>query len=363
MRIAINAAGYEEGEGLLPLLKLTADQRKDDQFIVFSDKPINSFSTISTEVIGSPVNSLLAKRWWLDVKLPAALKAFKPDLLITLNSDISLRTNLSQLFFLTETLFLHSPKSLSSAELLFRKFYLPKYLKKAKAIITPSEYIKKEVTNNFNTSADKIFVIKSIIDNAYQSLAWQQQQQVKDGYADGREYFLFTGGFDPMYDLISVLKAFSQFKKWQRSNMKLIVTGDTSNLQTAEKLQTYKFRDDVIVLNNTPPEQKARLMAAAYAVIHTPVYDASAITVMEAMQCGTPVITVKIGAIPEIAGEAVLYADPASDEMIAAQMIKLHKDESLKAQLAETGKLQAEKYSSDNAVEKLWQLIADAVAG
>lgn len=356
MRIAINALGYEADNGILNVLQTLALQKKEDEFIVFSDRPLLFISDLKVEIAGSPVNSLLGKRWWLDVKLPAALKKFRADILVNITGDASLRTRLPQLLYVGNTLFLDTPKQFSSAELLFLKFYLPKYLRKINALVVRSYYAKQVFEDQFDTAAEKISVIQTIVSEAYHELGWDEKEGVKEENADGRDYFLFSVNEQDI-NLVTVLKAFSQFKKWQRSNMKMIVWGDALEDETTEKINTYKFRDDVIVINDLPVEQKAELMAAAYAFIYMPLYDREQSVMIAAMRSGTPLIASDIAAMKEVAGEAVLYADPMNEELIAAQMIKLHKDEVLRSALIDEGRMQAARYPDNTSAERLWRLI------
>jgi glycosyltransferase involved in cell wall biosynthesis len=363
MRIAINAAGYDRNQDMLDVLQALAARRPGNPFIIFSDKPLVLQPAIKTEVIGPPITSLLGRRWWLDMKLPAALKKFRADVLVNINIDLSLRISIPQLIYIPGTSFLHYTGDTSSAGLLFLKFYLPKYLQKAKAVIAPSSYQEEELVDKFNIPREKISVIPVIADPAATHLSWEEKEQVKDGYADGREFFLFTGGFEPVNDVMTVLKAFSQFKKWQRSNMKLIITGNCSHAEIAKKINTFKFRDDVIVLKDATSDRVAKLLSSAYAVIHTPLYDASGVNAVAGMRSGTPVIASKAGAIPRVAGEAVLYADAGNEQLLAGQMIRLHKDEALRGKLIDAGKLQAAKYEDHSSADRLWQLITNTLPG
>jgi glycosyltransferase involved in cell wall biosynthesis len=98
----------------------------------------------------------------------------------------------------------------------------------------------------------------------------EEKEQVKAIYTEGKEYFLFTGNIYPEDQLLVLLKAFSQFKKWQLSNMKLVLAGAT-NKKTArlkEKLATYKYREDVVILENPSPELITNLLQAAYAPVY-----------------------------------------------------------------------------------------------
>lgn len=363
MRIAITALGTDLNDDTPGLLQMLAGQKKEHEFVIFTDSTFPSFQNMSVQVVDSPVTSLLSKRWWLDVKLPAALKKYKPDIVIDLAGDASLRTTFPQLLFITGTMFIHHPKQFSSAELLFRQFYLPKYFKRAKAIAVPSDHVKADLVQHFKIPAPKINVVHSSMNSLTVELDSQQKEQVKDEHTEGREYFLYDMAFQPGDRLITLLKAFSRFKKWQLSNMKLVVTGQHIDDDLTAKLNTYKYRDDVVMLKDPGTKQNAALLAAAYAFIHIPLYDGHGSAVIAAMRSGTPVIAADDFAIPEVGGDAVLYVEASNEEMIAAEMIRLYKDETLRSKLAEAGKLQAEKYDDHASAEQLWQLISNIVAG
>ena len=190
-------------------------------------------------------------------------------------------------------------------------------------------------------------------------LSWHEKEQVKEGFAEGREYFLFTGGIHPRKNLMNLLKAFSLFKKWQHSNMKLLVAGRLAWQydEITEKLKTYKYRDDVVLLGYLPDEQLARITAAAYALVYPSFFEGFGLPIIEAMQCELPVITSNTGSMPETGGEAALYADPNDPEAIAKQMLRIYKDEALRERLITAGKIQAAKFSWDKAADQLWQII------
>jgi glycosyltransferase involved in cell wall biosynthesis len=79
------------------------------------------------------------------------------------------------------------------------------------------------------------------------------------------------------------------------------------------------------------------------------------------MSCDVPVITSNITSMPEVAGEAALYVDPFSEESIAAAMILIDKDESLRQTLISKAKLQREKFSWDKTANALWESMMKAM--
>jgi len=102
---------------------------------------------------------------------------------------------------------------------------VPPVFEKAKTVLTVSKFSKRDILEHYRVDPDKISVVQPAARNHFRPLGWEEKESVKAGYADGREYFLFVGGIHPRKNLLNLLKAFSLFKKWQKSNMKLLVAG------------------------------------------------------------------------------------------------------------------------------------------
>lgn len=355
MRTGIIALGLINRVDLQVLLPALHANLRGNEMHVFTDAPVDVaiMGNLHIHVIGKPVSSFLSRRWWLDMKLPPVLKQSRIDVLLCLAGDASLGTNIPQVLLVDELRHLHDVKNITKAERLYRNFFLPRCFKKAKAVLATSGHIRKDLITQFKLGDEKLEIIQPYVDPLFTSLGWEESEQVKNTFSNGREYFL-----SPITEetVISVLKAFSQFKKWQRSDMKLILKGKMTDNNLA-KLQTYKYRDDVVILNHPPKAEFAKLLAASYAFVYTPVYEGSGLKVIEAMKSGAPVIASDLDGVKEVAGDAVLYATPGNEEMLAAQMIKLHKDETLRSNLIDAGKVQAGNYQPSVAIDAIWQVL------
>ena len=180
-------------------------------------------------------------------------------------------------------------------------------------------------------------------DPAVQPLECEEKEEVKAGFAGGKEYFLFAGDIHPRHQLPELLKAFSQFKKWQRSEMKLLLAGrSTRRTASLEKLlETYKYRADVIMIKNPEPGLLNRLIAATYALVFTTSREEFSPHILNAMQARAPVISTKTRCIYQVAGDSILYAQdkfvpgapPAGPEMLARHLVTLYRDEGFRRDL------------------------------
>lgn len=148
-------------------------------------------------------------------------------------------------------------------------------------------------------------------------------------------------------NLMNVLKAFSLFKKWQHSNMKLLVVGSLTEQKNtiADKLKTYKYRDDVVLLNSVDEITLAKLTASSYCVLYLSFLENFAVPIIEAMQSGVPVIASNVSSMKEVGGDIALYANPNSSDEIAEQMQLIYRDEILRSKLIKDGLQQATQFS------------------
>ena len=111
-----------------------------------------------------------------------------------------------------------------------------------------------------------------------------------------------------------------------------------------------------------PEEELVKLTASAYAMVYPSLWEGFGVPVVEAMRCEVPVITSSNTSMQEIAKDAALYADPANYHSIADQMLLLYKDESVRADLIEKGKIVEREYTWARTAGLLWQSILKAVS-
>jgi glycosyltransferase involved in cell wall biosynthesis len=373
MRIAVNArwlSGENEGYGyyIKELFQRITKQHPEHEFLFLFDSSYKQrlffYSNVSAEIVGPSPKNALSHRLWYDLKIPFALKRWKADVFVSLDGYCSLTTKTPQVLGIHDISFVHFPKMFAKSQLWFQKIYTPKFLKRATAVLSCSEFSKQDIIQQYSIVADKIVVVPKAAKEIFEPLDFYEREATKASYTDGREYFLFVGGFEPLKNLMNALKAFSEFKKWQHSNMKLVITGRTAwnNDELLQKIETFKFKDDVVLLDYVKEEQLAKIMASAYALLYPSLFEGFGLPVLEAMQSGTPVVTSKFSAMQEMGEDAVLYADPNDAKDIAGQMIRLYQDESLREQLILKGKAQPEKFSWESSAKSLWEVIEKVIS-
>lgn len=122
------------------------------------------------------------------------------------------------------------------------------------------------------------------------------------------------------------------------------------------------LKDQVIFTGYVDEQDKAPLMSGATVFCFPSFYEGFGMPPLEAMACGTPVLTSNNSSLTEVTGEAAIQVDPYDLDQMAQKMAELCDNNDLRQQLRERGIKQAEHYSWTNAVEKLWE-VYQKVAG
>lgn len=292
-----------------------------------------------------------AGRIWSSRRAASVTRKSGADILISI-SGRPLAVQIPQLIILSEST---SRQTIKAAA---------RYLRSGKPchIITSSGFMKQRLLKE-GIAASAIFVLPRSPASLYQAVDWEKREAVKLKYTEEKEYFLMPVSSTPHQHILNVLKAFSRFKKWQQSNMQLIIHGTASgNKKIRELLQTYKYRNDVKMMEDEPADTKyADILASCMAMIYLPADDRAAIALTEAFQCGVPVITAAAGEIAEMAGDAVLYCEPADIEKLAGNMVKLYKDEKFRYALGSRAKERSLSFGEETAMKRLWDYMQQAV--
>jgi glycosyltransferase involved in cell wall biosynthesis len=236
---------------------------------------------------------------------------------------------------------------------------MPAQLQKAAKVLVMTEAVKQEILELYKINAEKIVVIPGAASDSSQALPWYEREYTKDKYAGGKDYFLFNGNISPGTNILSLIKAFSQFKKWQQSNMKLLLVGSWSaqTQDVMEQLESFRFREDVVLIEDPAADARAKMLAAAYAMIDPSQYAGFGMNFPDVMRSETPIICSDIAAFRETAGEAAAFFEAGNEDALAEMLKRIYKDESWRQELIDKGKEQAGQLHYDDVAARFWQEI------
>jgi hypothetical protein len=193
----------------------------------------------------------------------------------------------------------------------------------------------------------KIRVLNAVADESIGILPPAEKEKIKAEHTEGKEYFLADLTGCGQEEAVNLLKAFSLFKKRQRSQMRLVLGGRMEAGEgMVELLKTYKYRQDV----GWSEEAQA---GAAYAVLLPMEGNSLGATLLNMWKAGVPVIAAVGGVFEEMAQGAVLGVTPGDPVALAAQLMRIYKEEDLRQELTRKGFERLKVYSRENFLEVL----------
>lgn len=293
-------------------------------------------------------------KWWYARKLPSILKKIKAAVVIDLNG-ISSSAKIPQLIAIDQNIV--QEKKDANAITKYAANIIEKSVSHAQYVIVFSK--NKADTLSIKNNKE---IIRFTAPANFRKFEWHEKIMIKAMQADNNEYFLSILHDDDEENFTLLLRAFSRFKKWQQSNMKFLLLPkyEAFEKNIHEKLKTYKYRDDVRLLEGLQDTDLVSVVASAHSFIHASSSFPDLMVLSIALKCGLPIITNKNADTEEYLGNAALYIENKSEETLSDALIKLYKDENLHAQLKDEAEKQSLFLNREEYKLKLWQLIKTA---
>lgn len=348
-------------------LKRITKNHPEHKFFFIFDRPYSKefiFSdNIEPVVIGPPARHPVLFYYWFEKSIPKVLSRINADIFISPDGYLSLGSDIKSLAVIHDISFMHNPLDFPFGLRNYYKYFFPRFAHKAKRIVSVSEFSKQDIANQFSIAPENIDVVYNGSNEIYKPVSNDEISKTKQKYTSGNDFFIFVGALSPRKNVANLISAFDIFKTKTNSNLKLVIVGEkmfkTKNIKNT--FNRINSKDDVIFTGRLNPEELKKLYGAALALTFVPYFEGFGIPIIEAMNCNTAVITSNCTSMPEVAGDAALYADPFSVHSIADAMINIYNNSDLRNQLVEKGKIQIQKFSWDKTADKFWNSIEKAM--
>lgn len=369
MRIAINTRFLlptkMEGFGwyTYEVVKRLVEQHPEHEFILFFDRKYDEkfvFGKNATPVVlNPPARHPILFYIWFEHSVKRALKKYKADLFLSPDGYLSLKSNVKQIGVIHDINFEHNPQDIPSTMRKYLCKYFPKFAQKASHILTVSAYSKQDICATYKIPEDKVTVAWNGASDKFKPISEEQKTKVRMKYSSGNPYFLFVGALHPRKNVGRLIQAFELFKeKNPSSNHKLVIVGEElfgnklGGIEISESI-----RSNIQFTGHVALEDLAELMAAAQIFTYVPYFEGFGIPLVEAMKCGTPILSANKTSLPEVAGDAALYCDPFSVEDIAEKLETLANDNELQINLSKLGLNRGQLFDWDHTANGVWDVI------
>ena len=234
-------------------------------------------------------------------------------------------------------------------------------VQRAAHVLTDSAFTRREVITLLGVAPGKVTVAPLGRDERLGPLAPSTVAQFRQERQLPERFLLFLGTLEPRKNLATLLRAYAQSR--EGIGMPLVVAGGKGWLYEPifELIDELGLRDDVLFAGFAPREELSFWYNAATAFVYPSLYEGFGLPPLEAMQCGTPVVSSNAASLPEVVGDAALTVDPTNVDALAAALLQIATDPALREELRSRGLQRAQHFSWDRtAAETLAVLRAVA---
>ncbi len=225
--------------------------------------------------------------------------------------------------------------------------------KRADHIIAVSESTKRDLVDYYKISSDKISVIYEASNEKFKP-AVVERNRIVNKYKLNNNFFLYVGSFFARRNIPVLIEAF-QYVREEVPDVELLLIGQDRSyppLKLNQLLTGKGLNEKVKWIEYVSEADLVTLYNLASAFVYPSSYEGFGLPVLEAMSCGTPVITGDRSSLPEVVGKSGLLVEPTDARAFAAAMIGILKNEELRRNLSEKGMERAKKFSWRRAAEE-----------
>ncbi|MDV2999546.1 MAG: D-inositol-3-phosphate glycosyltransferase [Chroococcopsis gigantea SAG 12.99] len=272
---------------------------------------------------------------WTQLSLGKIYRQLRSSLLFSPLPEAPLGTHCNFVVMVHDLIPLRFPGAYSPLTYYFR-YYVPRVLQQSRAIICNSRATADDIVNFFSIPAAKIHPIPLAYDSDH----------FRPLNLPVKPYFLYVGRFNPHKNLIRLINAFGAIKNYRDHELILAGTFDpryTPRLQ--QQVKEKGLENNVRFLDYIPYEELPVLINQALALVFPSLWEGFGLPPLEAMGCGTPVITSNLSSLPEVTSDAGILVNPYKEGEITVAMESLIIDSSLREHLSRCSIDRASQFS------------------
>ncbi len=241
---------------------------------------------------------------------------------------------------------------------------VPRSLRRADRVIVDVEHTKQDLIRTYDLDPARIAVIPLAADPQYGVLdaeACRRRISEKLGF-DG-PFVLYVGTLQPRKNVTTLIHAYSLFRERTSHPHKLVLVGKPKYRfqPVLDAIEASRFRDDIVLTGFVPEANLPAYYNAADVFVFPSLYEGFGLPVLEAMACGTPVITTNVSSLPEVGGDAALLVDPMDREAMGDALERVLGSEEVARQMIHRGLDQAAKFSWDQTARETLAVYQDVV--
>jgi glycosyltransferase involved in cell wall biosynthesis len=226
---------------------------------------------------------------------------------------------------------------------------------RANAIVTCSEFSKKDVLKYYRVGKKKVHVVLLGLDEKYRQVTDMLRiKNVREKYAIPDEFILYTGNFKLHKNVEAILRAYTLLKN-DFGSLALVLAGSKDRFY--ERLAPLIDDKRIISTGAISLDDQIALYSGAKLFVFASLYEGFGFPPLEAMACGTPVICSNHGSLPEVVGDAGMLVDGNDSAFLAAKIKEVLKSNELQKRMSLAGLKRAKEFTQKRYSRELYKLL------
>jgi len=240
------------------------------------------------------------------------------------------------------------PQFFTPGEVARFRALVPLTIRKAAAVLTLSEFSKRDIVRRYNVPPDKITVTYLAADPMFRPIHDASRlSAVREKYGTGETFILSVGNLQPRKNLRTLIDAYVRLRRAGVTRHKLVLVGKkawlSDDIFAAARASGYA--GELVFTGYVPGEDLVTLYNAADIFVYPSIFEGFGLPPLEAMACGTPVVCSNTSSFPEVVGDAALMVDPLDVDGLAEAMSRSLRDAALWTRLSARGPRQSTLFS------------------
>jgi len=299
---------------------------------------------------------------WEQYLLPRAIKKIKPDFLHCTSNTAPLSCSVPLIITLHDIIFMEKQQGKNTSLYqqmgwYYRGLIVPKVIKKCAMVITVSNYEASRIKAATKLPKERIKVLYNSANKKFKPFG-KKREDISISYIKEKTFFFFLGNTDPKKNTKNTLIAYSMYLKESTKKIHLLIADLQENVVDSyiKEAGIEFIKPFIHFAGYIPNNDLPSIYNKAFAFLYPSLRESFGIPVLEAMACGTPLITSNTSALPEIAGSGAILTDPHNPKDIAKKMIKLENDPDFYAKNVSYGIERAKSFSWESSAHRLISL-------
>jgi glycosyltransferase involved in cell wall biosynthesis len=241
------------------------------------------------------------------------------------------------------------------------RFMTPRLVRRVRSILVDSEFTRQRLVHHCPSAEPKAQVVHLAADQRFAPADAAAIAKVRETLAiPSPDYLVALGSLEPRKNLHRLLQAWTAIEAKIPEDVWLVVAGGQGRKTVFGDSSFGKLPPRVHLTGRVADELLPALYSGAIASIYASLYEGFGFPPLEAMACGTPVLTSNVASLPEVVGDAALKVNPLDVEAIADGLIQLIENPGLRARLRVLGLEQARRFSWDKTAAETWKVLKEA---